>query len=341
MATIELTDRNPATRVGPATRALTRAAMAAQRAPSIFNTQPWRWRIHDELAELRADRERQLAAVDSEGRMLTVSCGAALHHARVALAGAGHVPVVSHRPDPDDPDLLAVVRIAGDVSGPPAAVRLLQAIALRHTDRRPFADRPVPDAALDRLRAAAEEYGAHLHLVPPDSVALLAVAAGHAAEVEFADPAYRAELDAWTRGAAVSTGTGVPVDTAGPVGPRQVPVRDFAPDAVGRPAVSGLADRYARYAILFADADTPAAWLAAGEALSAVLLTATIDRLAASPMSDVVEVPATRQLLCDLIGRTGQPILGLRLGIPAGATPAAGTPRHAGADLAATTDLES
>ncbi|MGC9669761.1 hypothetical protein ACNTMW_24845 [Planosporangium sp. 12N6] len=36
------------------------------------------------------------------------------------------------------------------------------------------------------------------------------------------------------------------------------------------------------------------AWLRAGEALSAVLLTAVNENLAVSPMSDVIEVPTAR-----------------------------------------------
>jgi hypothetical protein len=42
-----------------------------------------------------------------------------------------------------------------------------------------------------------------------------------------------------------------------------------------------------------------------GEALSAVLLTATDSSLAASPISDVIEVADTRRLLRNLFGGAG------------------------------------
>jgi hypothetical protein len=287
----------------------------------------------------------------------------ALHHACVALAGGGSVPHVERFPEAE---LFTVVTIAETAAPEPGTVRLHQAIALRHTDRRPFADQPVREPVLDRLRAAAEHHGAHLHVLRPDDVVRLAAAASHAADTELADPGYRAELAAWT-GRPAGSGDGVPLETAGPVGARQVPVRDFALAAprltdgttagatagatdgvtdgatdgatAGRPPFDGLADRHARYAVLYTDGDDPASWLAAGEALSAVLLTATAERLGSSPMSDVVEVPAARRVLYDLLSHTGHPMLALRLGIAATAgPPGAVAPRLAGRDLVVTAD---
>jgi hypothetical protein len=321
MPTIEFTGRDIATRAGAATRALTRAAVAAGNAPSFFNSQPWRWRIAGDVAELRADRQRQVNPIDVEGRLLTISCGAALHHARTALAGAGVQTEVVRMPDPADRDLLARIRVTGVGASEPTAVRWQQAMALRRTDRRPFADVDVPDATLDTLHAAAEAHGAHLHLLRPDDVVTLTVAAGHAAAVEAADHEYRAQLAEWTHRPA-SAGDGVPATAAGTPVPRPVPLRDFNPDAcdptanAGPPAGPELFDRHARYAVLFTDTDTAASWLAAGEALSAVLLTVTTERLAACPMSDVVEIPATRRLLRDLLGGIGYPALAIRIGVP-------------------------
>jgi hypothetical protein len=64
--------------------ALETAARDAMRAPSVFNTQPWAWRIDGTALELRADWSRQLNRVDPDGHFLLLSCGAALHHARAA-----------------------------------------------------------------------------------------------------------------------------------------------------------------------------------------------------------------------------------------------------------------
>jgi hypothetical protein len=326
MATIELPGRSAADRATPAARALTRAAIAAGAAPSVFNTQPWRWRVIDDVVELRADRTRQLATTDPDGRLLTLSCGAALHHLRTALDGAGRAYEVVRWPDPAEPDLLARIQLTRRVPADPQAVRRQQAIALRRTDRRPFADVEVPDAAVAQLREAAATEGGHLHLLGADETITLAAVADQAAAIEFADPRYRAELATWTDRSA-DDADGVPADTAADRTPRTVRARDFAPGAPGSRSAAP-ADRYARYAVLFTDTDSPGAWLTAGEALSAVLITATMARLAVSPMSDVVEVPAARQRLRELLGGTGYPALALRIGVPESVVPPPPAPRR-------------
>ncbi len=69
---------------------LAEATIAALRAPSILNTQPWRWRLVGNTAELWVDRARQLPNVDPDGRLLMLSCGIALDYALTALRAAGY-----------------------------------------------------------------------------------------------------------------------------------------------------------------------------------------------------------------------------------------------------------
>jgi nitroreductase len=322
MASIQFTDRGTAIRVSPGGRALAQAASAAAAAPSLLNTQPWRWRITGDTAELRPDHSRQAVALDPDGRLLTLSCGIALHHARTALAADGVEVDVEYLPDDADPDLLATITYRGfTVQTTPAAQRLRRAMATRRTDRRPFADRPVPPEALNMLLTAAEVAGAHLFFPPPRDRVMLTVAAGHAAATELADPQYRAELGDWVyRGGS----DGAPPATTVPMAARPVPVRDFTATGSERTALHDplmLAERFARYAVVFTDGDLPRDWIAAGEAVSAVLLAATAEGLATSLMSDLVEVPSSRALLRDLRSGIGYPAIVMRVGLPANGTP--------------------
>jgi len=314
-------DKGPA--VTTAAQALYEAAHQALAAPSIFNSQPWRWVVLPDALQLWADRSRQLASVDPQGRLLTLSCGAAAHHAMAAVAG--HPAELTLSPDADEPDLMAVLRLR---EGEPPLTRrndLRPAISLRRTDRRAFQKTPIGGKILDRLVAACHEHGAHLYLVPGHQMPALALAAVSAGALQLSDPAYRMELADWTHRPPWS-GDGVPLQTAVKSGPRRVPVRDFAPFG-GATMPPGLDNDFgATYAAIYTDADCPADWLAAGAALSAVLLTATAFGLATATISDVTEAPVVREQLRQLLP-TGYPQIALRIGHPQAGDPPS-TPRR-------------
>jgi len=283
------------------------------------------------VLRLWADRERQLLVADPECRMLTISCGVALHHAGVALAAAGHQPAIQRLPDPGDPDLLAQVRIAGPHKPTGSEVRLREAIRLRHTDRRAFHE-GVPSEAATALIEAAESQHAHLHLIRRHEISVLALAAAQAGALQLADPEYRKELIRWTHRPQWSS-DGVPTATAVEPSPRAVPVRDFVPfgGEHGMPA-GPHTDAGAQYAVVFTDEDNPLAWLQAGEALSAVLLTATCLGLGTSPISDVTELTVTREQLRHLLADIGMPQLAVRIGQCPPGLPAS-TPRRAPSEV--------
>ena len=89
----------------PVIEQLVRAAAAA---PSMHNTQPWRFRVTDagRAIELRADPARQLPSVDPGGQAMHIACGAALFNLRLAAGVAGWQAVVRLLPDPGAPLLL-------------------------------------------------------------------------------------------------------------------------------------------------------------------------------------------------------------------------------------------
>ena len=153
--------------------ALVRAVVeAATRAPSIHNTQPWRFVAHDDVVELWADPERAVPAIDPDGRSRHLSCGAALALARVAAAAQGVATSATVLPDPTEPDHLADLHLDGPHETDADDQALADAIGARHTERGDLAgelrERPVVRArgiggaasgnclGLHRWRAVAE-----------------------------------------------------------------------------------------------------------------------------------------------------------------------------------------
>jgi nitroreductase len=314
------------------TTVLTEAAQASLLAPSVFNTQPWRWRIAGDVMELSADPARRLETTDPEGRLLLLSCGGALHHALTALAAAGWSATVDRIPATDQPELLARVRLGPAVPPDPDARALVDAMSQRRTDRRPFGAEPVPDALLTALRHAVERQGAYLHVVRPDQVPLLAVSVERADAAELSDPAYREELHRWTH-RPEGSGDGVPPATAVEPSLRPVPVRDYTPDSSAGLAAGDDVDRGAAYVVIFGMTDRPVDLLRGGEAMSALLLEATVQGLATAPVSDAVEVPWPRRLLQDLLSGVGEPYVVVRLGYVRSGEPLPPAPRRAPADV--------
>jgi hypothetical protein len=129
-------------------------------APSIGNSQPWRWTVEADRIDLWADRARALPT-DPEGRQLLLSCGAALHHAQVAAAALGRPAATVRLPNPDQPDLLASLHPRrGPIT--PGALTHLNALKERRTDRRRFTTWPIPGDRLARLIRSVDRPGIHV-----------------------------------------------------------------------------------------------------------------------------------------------------------------------------------
>jgi nitroreductase len=297
----------------PVAAAFAEAAEMAGLAPSFHNTQPWRWRVGSDALDLYADTTRALPATDPEGRMLAISCGAALHHARTALAAEGYEASVQTFPSPDLPTHLARVTVSGARPVSAEAIRLVQAIDMRHTDRRPTLDIPVTAAQLETLRQVAEAEGVHLHRLTDDQVTEFAVAVSHADDAAAADPALQAETARWTGGTRPE-GTGLP-DAVIPSRRPETDVgeRDFG--TTGSLPIGGEHDKASAYAVLFGETDDREGWLRAGQAMSAVWLRATELGLAVLPFSQVVEVVSTRVLMRQMLAELGHAYIVLRLGL--------------------------
>lgn len=287
--------------------ALATAALVALHAPSVHNTQPWHWRVGVDSLELFADERWRLRIADPDGRLLILSCGAALHHVRVALRAMGYLPAVQRLPDPSRPDLLARVRLERMIDVTPQALEALRATLSRQTDRRAFNRTVVPRQAADAMRQAASSEGIWLHVLSNRQAEKIIATAERAENVEAADPEYRKELREWT---------GRPEsDTAGIPG-RVLPPRGDDYRAAGS------------YAVLYGNGDRPSSWLRGGEALSAIWLAATTHGLALRPISSVVEVPAARAVLHQVLSGMGCPYLLVRIGLPADDGELPGTPRR-------------
>jgi nitroreductase len=263
--------------------------LSAGSAPSVHNSQPWKFSVTEDHLLLCADPDRALWVSDPTARALYISCGAALFSARVALRALGYEPQVRQLPHPEYPfTVLAVIDAVSGRPPAPAERELYDALWRRQTNRRPFSDERVPLSALARLRQAADQERAGLRVLDGRGAARVLTLAGEAGRQLSADAAHQAELREW-----IGRGRhdGIPAGAL-PLRPdaSPSPVRDAdflsaAPERRARAAY----ERSPQLAVLTTETDEPEDWLQAGQALQHVLLVATVFGLSASFFYHLVE----------------------------------------------------
>jgi hypothetical protein len=323
MSTPPLTDQDFLAALGLATRA-----------PSLHNSQPWRFRRTGDIVELRSDPARALPVGDPTGRGARLACGAALLNLRLALAAVNRPAEVVPLPDRNDPTLVARLTVSGQRPPSTEEKELAAAIPRRRSQRNPFLDAVVPPTHRAAMAtAAAAEGGVLLFVTEPAAVGDVADLVHEASTVLNRQPEYLEELRSWTRPDPTRT-DGVPHSAAGPAPATHelLERRDFGGDPA--PADRRYEDR-PLIAVLASYGDSPRDQVVAGQALQRVLLTATRLGLVASMLSQPIEVPEARQRLAALLGRRLVPQMVLRMGFGIPGPPTPRRPVHEVIDSAA------
>jgi len=320
-------------------------AAAGGAAPSLHNSQPWRFRptADGRGLEVHADPARAVPVADPDGRALHLSVGAAVFNLRVAAAHLDRPAVVRLLPDPARPTLLAHLDLDGPGALEPWGGEYHAAIGARHSSRQPFTNRDVPETVLGELIAAARDEHAELAVLEEDGVRRVLALTADGEERIGADPAAQAETRSWLRpepgrsadgdgSAEGGSADGIPVAVLGPLDhDARVPMRSFG----GHPptAVAPHSQRFEalpQIATLTTRGDRPADWLAAGQAMERVWLLATVHGVRASVLHQAVELPDLRWQLRDPDSGPGHVQLVLRLGY---GPPGPASPRRPVADV--------
>ncbi len=291
-------------------------------APSVHNTQPWRFIAGGRQLSLYADVDRGLSVADPDGREMMVSCGAALFNVQLALRSLGYVPQTRVLPDSGQPALVAQVSWQHHVPASEFEQLLASQVHRRRTHRGAFDPEPLPSGTLAALRGSAARHGAALRIVADDGRrAALATAVETAERGLQLDGERVRELARWVSAPYVARSDGVPA-TAYPARPERTdpyfPGRDFAHGhGWGMPPLSSA--RFPRaagvVALLTTAADRPVDWVDAGHALQAILLTASTCGAAVALHSQPTELPWMREFVRTKLSDGAYPHLVLRIGM--------------------------
>jgi nitroreductase len=305
----------PAVMASPSRIEVAHIVETAIRAPSSHNTQPWHFRLNDASIDLLADEDRALPVNDPDGRELTISCGAALFHLRLAVRQAGFDPRVLPFPDPEDPAIVARVEFRRPYRSDPLVDTLFAAVDRRHTTRGPFLDEPLDGRLVQEIGTVVGREGAWWSVVPRGGAReLLASLVNEGDRHQFADAAWRRELASWIHPRGHRDGLPVPPGIA-PVARLLISHLDLG-SRIGRQDETLVANAPC-VLVLGTRHDAPIDWLQAGQALAAALLTAARVGVQAGFANQPCQVAALRWRLAALVEEPGHPQVVLRLGRPA------------------------
>jgi hypothetical protein len=292
-------------------------------APSVHNTQPWRFTFGGgQQVSLHADVGRRLVVADPDGREMMISCGAALFNVRLALRSLGYIPETRVLPDPAQPWLIAEVSWRQRAAAGEFERRLSGHMLTRRTHRGAFDPQPLPPGLLAALRAAAVREGAALRIVADDGRRAALAAAVQTAERQQRRVSERVrELAQWAPPPGSARRDGVPATSYPARAERTEPYfpgRDFARGhGWGMPPLSSATSHRAAgvAGLLTTAADRPAHWVNAGQALQRILLSAGACGAAVALHSQPLELPWLREFIRTQLSDGAYPHLMLRIGL--------------------------
>lgn len=297
---------------------------AAATAPSMHNTQPWRFEVCGRVVDVILDEERSLPAEDRAGRMILIGLGAATFNLRVAAAMLGYETTFATHPDPDRPEIVTRVFLGGRQSPMPPLGSLYGELRRRHTYRGPLLAMDIPQQVLSLISTAARIEGSDLFWLEPSSTSELIQILREADELDLHDEDRLTERGRWIGGD--RSEDGVPERALGPLPARPAAFRNLSAGFDDQSRSTGVFEVEPRIGVLSTGMDRPSEWIRAGMALQHVLLTATSYDLAASFLNQALEYVDLRSLVQDLVGKTARPQMVIRIGYPA--MPGTATPRR-------------
>ncbi|MGO9155722.1 Acg family FMN-binding oxidoreductase [Mycobacterium sp.] len=292
---------------------LSAAVQLACRAPSLHNSQPWRWVAEGTGLRLYVDRSRILYSADKLGREAHISCGAVLDHLRVAMAATGWTANVDRFPDPNNVDHLASLDFSPLSLVTDGHRRRADAILHRRTDRLPFAAPSNWKSFEPVLRDAVDAGTVHLDVIADELRPELARASQLTESLRLYDSSYHFELDWWT--GHFENSDGIPRSSLATAAESdRVDVGRTFPVSAYNERRASIGQDQSTVLVLSTDEDTRNDAFRCGEALSAVLLECTLAGMATCTLTHITELESSRNLIATLTGRAAMPQLLIRVG---------------------------
>jgi hypothetical protein len=166
----------------------------AIKAPSGHNTQPWKFKIHENSIEIIPDRTKALPAVDKNNRELYISIGCALENLCIAAQHLGYTACIEKQNEHG-------VMVNLEKSANAVSNELFFQIEKRQTNRSIYTGEIIPDVVIQQLAKIYLQENNHLYFFKIHSsiadIITEYVMKGN--ELQMNDRAFKEELVTWMR----------------------------------------------------------------------------------------------------------------------------------------------
>lgn len=288
-------------------------------APSSHNTQPWKFSIGDDNVQIFGDKTCWLKVADHDQRELHISVGCALENLMIAADHFGYNTAVRYFPDRKREDLIAEVTFT-EGKNPKIEKAVFDALTTRHTNRKVYESRKIPEEHLKKLQDCGREHDMRIDFSDDDEVKMEAdTLFTEAVMIHFADPAYREELAYWF-GQGVF-GTPWLISKIGQIAISHMGIGKSTAEKGSKALMSA-----SHLGLISSAHDDRLSQVNVGEVFERLALTATSLDIRVHPLSEPCELPALRKKLQAIVpGMKEIPQMPFRLGY---AEPEKHTPRR-------------
>lgn len=293
---------------------------AAIKAPSVHNTQPWRFQIGINTITIEPDTTRKLKILDADGQALYSSLGCALENIFIA---ATHHELASHIHFDQQTDNRCNITIGFTTDESVKPDDLWEYIDLRQTNRSKYAKQPISKEAMARLQNAFHFDGIDLKTLTTQwdmERATPYILDG--CSRQFEDKHFVEELTNWMRFShkeALATNDGLCAHTMGMPAIAHPAGRDLMRNIISAQTEikrwQGLIKSSAGMAILSTRKNDAQHWILLGRAFQRFSLTATQLNISHAPINMGSHFGELRKGLTERFSLTDQhPLLMVRLG---------------------------
>jgi nitroreductase len=275
-------------------------------APSMRNSQPWRFEVQASRVSLYVDHSRRQRHADPHERDLYISVGCALENLLVAAAHFGFGHEIVYFPLSEEDELVAQMSFTGEGTAAAKPSALFKALTQRRTNHGRYDGRPLDPGVLGKLNHGCTEEGLTLLITQNARIKRAVNSLVLAADaIALQDSYYRREL-ADAVGAGAFGGSGRTAQLA------KLAVTHFGP------VVTARNQRVLRstpaFGLISAARAGRREQVIAGRVLERLYLTATTLGLSVQPLSALLEFEQVAAAFARLFRAGGVPLLPFRLG---------------------------